>query len=144
MSVGIDERSNSLVVRAPDPLFFEVQQLVQTLDTAETAFPEATRIVNLTASNSAAVQRALSAIYGGAVQTTASPESPQAGQPGANGTQPPGGRRGPQQQEGPNPGEFLERIRRFQEFQQRMMQGGEAGGGPESRGGPRGPGRGRP
>ena len=47
MSIGIDERSNSLVVRAPDPLFEEVKALVAELDQTDLSSPETTRVVSL-------------------------------------------------------------------------------------------------
>jgi type II secretory pathway component GspD/PulD (secretin) len=64
MSIGIDQRSNSLVVRAPDPLFEEVKALVAQLDQEDLATPETTRVVSLKYSNSAAVQKALSSMLG--------------------------------------------------------------------------------
>jgi type II secretory pathway component GspD/PulD (secretin) len=64
MSIGIDERSNSLVVRAPDPLFDEVKALVTQLDQEDLATPETTRVVSLKYTNSAAVQKALSSMLG--------------------------------------------------------------------------------
>lgn len=64
MSIGIDERSNSLIVRAPDPLFEEVEALVAQLDQEDLASPETTRVVSLKYTNSTAVQKALSSMLG--------------------------------------------------------------------------------
>jgi type II secretory pathway component GspD/PulD (secretin) len=64
MTIGIDERSNSLVVRAPDPLFEEVKALVAELDQTDLSSPETTRIVSLRYTNSAAVQKALTSMLG--------------------------------------------------------------------------------
>ncbi len=64
MSIGIDQRSNSLVVRAPDPLFEEVKVLVAELDQSDLSSPEITRVVSLRHTNSAAVQKALTSVLG--------------------------------------------------------------------------------
>jgi type II secretory pathway component GspD/PulD (secretin) len=70
MSIGIDERSNSLVVRAPDALFEEVKALVAKLDEGQLESPETTRVVSLSHTNSAAVEKALSSLLGTAVSTS--------------------------------------------------------------------------
>jgi len=70
MSIGIDERSNSLVVRAPDPLFEEVKALVAQLDEIDTDSPEITRVVSLKHTNSSAVQQALVSVLGDQAQTS--------------------------------------------------------------------------
>lgn len=64
MSIGVDERSNSLVIVAPDQLFQEVYALVQQLDQVDTAGAETVRIVSLDRSNPSAVRQALTAIVG--------------------------------------------------------------------------------
>lgn len=70
MSIGVDERSNSLVVRAPDPLFEEVKALVAELDQSDLTSPEITRVVSLRHTNSSAVQRALVSVLGENAQTS--------------------------------------------------------------------------
>lgn len=62
MSIAVDTRNNTLIVRAPDPLFEEVKLLVQELDEREAESPETTRVVSLKHTNSAAVQKALTSI----------------------------------------------------------------------------------
>jgi len=79
MSIGIDERSNSLVVRAPDPLFEEVEALVADLDQQNVALPETTRVVSLKYSNSSAVQKALSSMLGDAAATSGDVSAPSRG-----------------------------------------------------------------
>jgi type II secretory pathway component GspD/PulD (secretin) len=126
MSLGIDARSNSLVVRAPDPLFQEVKLLVETLDNAEMAMQEATQVVSVKSANSATVQRALAALYGGSVQTSSPPQGPQSGE--APSTAGPRGRQGDRQPDESARREFFEGIRRFQQFQQQFQQSPEGGG----------------
>jgi type II secretory pathway component GspD/PulD (secretin) len=70
MSIGIDARSNSLVVRAPDPLFEEVKALVAELDQGNLDSPQTTRVVSLRHTNSSAVQRALTSMLGSMAVTT--------------------------------------------------------------------------
>jgi type II secretory pathway component GspD/PulD (secretin) len=64
MSIAIDTRNNALIVRAPDPLFEEVRQLVAELDQSLADSPETTRVVSLRHTNSSAVQQALTSILG--------------------------------------------------------------------------------
>lgn len=80
MSVGVDVRTNALIVAAPDPLFQEVKQLVEQLDAAASAQGQTMRVVTLHRASPEAVQQALSAIAGESVQFGARPG---AGQPGA-------------------------------------------------------------
>ena len=90
MSIGVDERSNSLVVRAPDPLFEEVKALVAELDQTDLTSPEITRVVSLKHTNSSAVQKALVSVLGDQAKTSTTTST-------ANQPQPPwaqGGRGG--------------------------------------------------
>ncbi len=64
MSIGIDTRTNSLVVTAPEPLFNEVKSLVAQLDQEQPAGTESMRIVTLKNTSPAAVQQALTQIVG--------------------------------------------------------------------------------
>ena len=69
MTIGVDNRTNSVILSAPEPLFSEVSQLIQQLD--EGALAESTqamRVVTLHKASSNTVQQALAAIVGGAVQ----------------------------------------------------------------------------
>ncbi len=70
MSIGIDTRSNSLVVRAPDPLFDQVKQLVEQLDQEGIGTPQSTRIVSLQHTNTSALREALSSLLGEAAVTS--------------------------------------------------------------------------
>ncbi len=64
MTVGVDERSNSLVVAAPDPLFQEVRELVAQLDAAGVTESSTVRVVALQGANSNSVQQALVSLLG--------------------------------------------------------------------------------
>jgi type II secretory pathway component GspD/PulD (secretin) len=123
MTIGVDTRSNSLVVRAPDALFFEVQQLVEKLDTVQEDSGQATQIVSLRHSNPEAVKEALGTILGTAAVTTTQQQP--AGQGGGNSDGDAGDAARQQQ----------EMIRRIQEFRERMQRGGGDRGGRGGRGG---------
>ncbi|MCO6044227.1 hypothetical protein NG895_09945 [Aeoliella sp. ICT_H6.2] len=122
MSIGVDSRSNSLVVRAPDPLFVQVEALVKQLDTEQLDSSESTQIVSLKYSNSSAIKEALSSILGSDAVTSGSQQT--------SGEQAGGGDRGDRDQAR----QREEFVRRIQEFRNRMQGGG--------RGGPPGGGRG--
>jgi type II secretory pathway component GspD/PulD (secretin) len=70
MTVGVDARTNSLVVSAPDNLFNEVKLLVQQLDTIDTGANETMKVVTLKRSNPSAVQTALQQIVGEQLRTS--------------------------------------------------------------------------
>ena len=91
ISIGVDARTNNLVVAATDPVFEEVKLLVQQLDVAAAEENETVRVVTLHRTSAAAVEKALTAFAGNAVQannsttstsaatgsnTTSSPSSP--------------------------------------------------------------------
>jgi type II secretory pathway component GspD/PulD (secretin) len=131
MSIGIDARSNSLVVRAPDPLFEEVKALVAELDQGTLDSPETTRVVSLRHTNSSAVQKALTSMLGNLAVTsgTKSATSTAASTVGDNSP-------GDQSQR-----DFRRQMETLQEMRQlQMMQGGGPGFGPPGFGGPGGPG----
>ena len=73
ISIGIDTRTNSLIVSAPQALYEEIEQLVQTLDHATAESNTAIRVVTLKRSNPEMVQKALSAIVGEKATTTNKP-----------------------------------------------------------------------
>ncbi|MGO9107762.1 MAG: secretin N-terminal domain-containing protein, partial [Thermoguttaceae bacterium] len=70
ISIGVDTRTNSLVVAATDALFEEVNQLVQQLDLAAASQHETVRVVTLHHTSAATVEKALTAIAGDAVKTS--------------------------------------------------------------------------
>ena len=134
MAIGVDVRTNSIVISAPQPLFEEVEQLVQTLDQVTENTTQAVRVVTLRRSNTSAVQQALQAIVGGTSQTARSSDS-RGGQQAS--------RRDGDSPRGPDP-EQMERIRQRMEFFNNMQQGrggfggGRFGGGGEGNRGGRG------
>jgi type II secretory pathway component GspD/PulD (secretin) len=69
MTIGVDERSNSLVVSAPDDLFRQVEQLVKQLDQASVESEQTLRVVTLRRADPATVQQALLAVMGDSVRT---------------------------------------------------------------------------
>jgi type II secretory pathway component GspD/PulD (secretin) len=70
LSIGIDPRTNSLIVAAPDALFEEVRQLVAQLDTAAGEQSQTVRVVTLHRTSSLALEEALGAIAGSSVKVT--------------------------------------------------------------------------
>jgi len=68
MSIGVDARTNSLVVAAPDSLFQEVKELVQELDQAALDTAQTLQVVTLERTSPQAVRQALSAMVGSSVQ----------------------------------------------------------------------------
>lgn len=68
MSIGVDARTNSLVVCAPEALFQEVKDLVEQLDMGAIDSHQVMRVVPLEKASPAVVQRALNAIMGQGVQ----------------------------------------------------------------------------
>lgn len=70
LSIGIDERSNSLIVLASEPLFEEISYLVESLDHASSEDDEVVEVVTLRESNPQAVSEALSSLLGDSVQSS--------------------------------------------------------------------------
>jgi len=68
MSIGVDPRTNSVIVSAPELLFEEVKQLVEQLDQAAIESNQAVRVITLHRANPDAVQQAISALTGSGVQ----------------------------------------------------------------------------
>lgn len=139
MSIGIDERSNSLVVRAPDPLFEEVKALVAQLDEIDTDSPQITRVVSLKHTNSSAVQRALVSVLGEQAQTsttTAGSQRPSWAQTQGGNNDRNDAQREQERQARRAMWRNMEMFREMQRMNERM------GGGPGGRGGDGG-GRGR-
>ena len=83
LSVSVDTRANSLIVLAPDPLFEEVRQLVEHLDTDALKSNQRMEVVTLKRTNLTAVQQALTAMLGENAQTnTTSTPTPTSGYSG--------------------------------------------------------------
>lgn len=67
LSIGVDTRTNSVIVVAPEPLFQEVKQLIEELDAAAAKPPQATQVVVVKRANPEAVQQAVRAMLGDSV-----------------------------------------------------------------------------
>ena len=122
MSIGVDLRTNSLIVSAPLALFEEVKEFVEGLDQAAIgASNQAIKVVTLKRSNAESVQKALETLVGESVQGGTGRSSSASGRRPSSGGSP------------------MDDIRR--EMIMRAMQGGDRG---PSRGGfgDRGPSRG--
>lgn len=74
LTVGVDARSNSLVVSAPDPLFYEIEDLVHQLDRPSES-TQSVQVVSIKRGDPAEIQRTLTAITGGNVTSTSSTSS---------------------------------------------------------------------
>ena len=64
MTIGVDTRSNSLIVSAPDYLFEEVRAMVESLDIAGSQKDEVTQVVSLKGINPVLLERSLQSILG--------------------------------------------------------------------------------
>jgi type II secretory pathway component GspD/PulD (secretin) len=138
MTIGIDERSNSLVVRSSEPLFEEVKTLVEQLDRAGVERPVSTRVVSLRNTGSEALKETLvsllgdKAVLGSAAAKTATNSS---GQPNQSGGQASSGEDGERQRR-----EIQQRIEGFRQMREMMERArGGGGGGRGGRGGGGGP-----
>jgi hypothetical protein len=126
MTLGVDARTNSLIVAAPEPLFLEVQALVELIDIEDATNSEDVQVVTVPGANPEAVKAALSAVLG---QPAPSPgastsSSNQAGRtPDAGGGRPSGDA---------SPEQIQQRI----EFFRRLRESGGFGGGSRGGGGP--------
>ncbi|QDT68353.1 Bacterial type II/III secretion system short domain protein [Planctomycetes bacterium MalM25] len=153
MTLGIDERSNSLVVRSSEPLFEQVKALVEDLDRAGVERPVSTRVVSLRNTSSNALRETLVSLLGekaeiGAATGEAASQNPAAGggasKPGEDKKQE-AARNAERQQREMQQG--MERLQQFRRMLERGRgQGGPGGGRGGRGGGPRGgggPGGGR-
>jgi hypothetical protein len=139
MTLGVDQRSNSLIVTAPDPLFQEVQALVSQIDHAGTESNETIQVLTLKRASPELVQKAVTSIVGSSV-TTGTTSSSTTGQ--SSSTSP-----SASSSESPRSEPNVEDIRRRIEFFRSLQQGGGPGGptgGPTGGGSSFGSGFGRP
>jgi len=68
MSLAIDARTNSIILAAPEPLFTEVQQLIDQIDKAALVSNQTMRVVTLRKASSDSVRQGLAALVGDSVQ----------------------------------------------------------------------------
>lgn len=145
MTIGVDRRSNALIVSAPDPLFREVQALVKQIDQAGTETDEVTEVVQIKSGNPELVKNAIAAHLGAkaTINTTPAATNQQATQGGVATTQQ--GTSGRSQQRGQTSSrrgqggsqQGAEAAQFFQGLQQAIQagQGGGRSSGRSSRGG---------
>ena len=112
MTIGVDAQSNALIVSAPDPLFREVEQLVQTLDQAGVESNETVEVVTVQGGvNPELLQKALASIVG---QTSSSSSSSSANNSSSSSNN---------QQQGQSGSSNSDEIRRRIEFFRSMQSG---------------------
>lgn len=63
ITLAVDERSNQIIVSAPDYLFLEIEQLVKDLDTATVNSDEVTAVVKLDGANADLISRSLTKMF---------------------------------------------------------------------------------
>lgn len=133
LTIGVDTRTNHLVVSADEQLFRQVEALVRALDQAAAESQQTVRIVQLKNSNSAVLQQALMSLMP-KVNVRSSGGERSASRSPSTGAPSPSSQSGGAAQ-GPPP----DAIRRFfeQRIRERIMQGLGGGGGPPGAGGSR-------
>jgi hypothetical protein len=94
MTIGVDTRSNNLIVVAPETLFEEVKQLVEDIDRSAGESTQAVKVVTLERTNIPSLQQALTAMTGGSVTSSSSMST------GASGNRQAGGLAGATPQRG--------------------------------------------
>ncbi len=72
LSIGVDTRTNSLIVLAPEPLFEEVRELVASLDQVAADDVETVEVVRLSESNVESVRETLSTLLGDSIESSTS------------------------------------------------------------------------
>lgn len=119
MTIGVDTRSNSLVVSAPDPLFEEVKSLVEELDQAGDDTNQTMQVVKVRSSNPETIQKALSSLTGQAVTVNSTASSNSSSSSNSSGGSTPAA---------PNPDEMRQRMEMFQRIREQMQRsGGDSG-----------------
>ncbi len=86
MTIGVDVRSNSLIVTASEPVFREVKALVEEIDQEGLDTGDAVSVVTIKQTNPELIQQALQSIVGDAVQTSGATSSSSSGAAGGSGT----------------------------------------------------------
>ncbi|MCA9118891.1 MAG: general secretion pathway protein [Planctomycetaceae bacterium] len=122
MTIGVDPRSNSLIVAAPEPLFREVELLVMQLDQEGLESDDSMDVVTIRYGNPTSVQTALQALIGENLKTSTTTSTPSSGSSGSNS--------GPGQSSGGGPSGDAEAIQQRIEFFRALQQRGGGSGGP--------------
>ena len=117
MTVGVDSRSNSVIVTAPEPLFRQVEALVQQIDQPGSTDTDVVSVVPIKVSDPELVQKTLNSILGGTGSRGGSRSSAVP-------------RRREASSGGPSPDDIRRRIEFFQQLRGSGGPGGFGGGGP--------------
>jgi type II secretory pathway component GspD/PulD (secretin) len=136
MTVGVDTRTNSLIVAAPDYLFNEVKALVEQLDVSELASDQIVRVYSLKSSNADVITRSVASVYGEKISVTKTGTTGTTStRPGGmgQGAQRPGGQQQQQQRPGGNQGQGA--PQQPQMNMQDLLNAAQRGGGGGGRGG---------
>ena len=132
MTVGVDAKSNSLIVSAPPALYEEVKAMVEELDTASSQKDEVV-MMHKSGTNPLLIERSLTSILGDGVTITRmgsetsttgtrTPQQRNAARPGSTG-------------QVPNAGQPQFNPQQMQNMMQSMQRGGQGGGGGQRGGG---------
>ncbi len=136
LSIGVDDRTNSVVVCAAEPLFQEVKLLVEELDNAAVETNEAVEVVSLHGASPQAVQQALASLMGDSIQVNSSSRSSSSGSSSSRygSGRPSSSSRGYSRGDSGRSSSDMESLQRRMEFF-RSLRGGDSGrGGFGSRG----------
>ncbi len=134
MTLGVDARTNSLIVAAPEPLFREVEALVELIDIEDATNSEDVQVVTVPGANPEAVKSALAAVLGQPTPSPGSSASSSSSQT-SRGSDSGGG----QPSGGTTPEQIQQRIEFFRRLRESGGFGGRGGGdSPRSFGGGRG------
>lgn len=137
MTLSIDGRSNSLVVRSSEPLFEQVRSLVEQLDRAGVERPVSTRVVSLRNTSSNALRETLVSLLGDKALVNGAEGEAQAAAKSAGASQPKAASDDADKraQETRQQIEGLQRMRQAMErFRRQQGEGGRGGGGQRGRG----------
>ncbi len=135
IAIAADQRSNSLVVVAPDQIYEEIEKLALYLDDTATESTEVTLVVPVTRADPQAIQSALNSVFGSQVVAAAAGDN----RSGSGGEGNGGGSSGRGDNNGQMNPEAIraiqQRIQAFREAAGRGGGGGGRGGGGGGRGG---------
>jgi len=118
MTIGIDRRSNSLVVSAPEALFRQVEELVVQLDQAGTEADQTTQVITLKRADPQVVQQALQSLVGQSVRTS-TPSRTGTKTGSQSGSRTPSKSNGSQSSSAQQRAEAIRRMQMFQQMRQR-------------------------
>jgi type II secretory pathway component GspD/PulD (secretin) len=124
MTIGVDARSNAIIVTGPQKLYEQVEAMVKLIDQPGSEEADVITVVPVRVSDPEVMQKALESILETAARSTSSSNSSGQGSSSGGG----GG--------GPSPEDIRRRIEMFRSMQGGGMFGGRPGGSPSSSGRP--------